>query len=210
MKKLISCVIILMLLAALSTPVFAVDKNELQYTVSTDRAIIGHEYIFIMVDGSQQTLNLIDNGDNVLYIHQQTADGENLVFSGIMPLPFQSATAFIISDEGTLLRLVGFGDSSTRLVLPVAVKEIDVEAFADTNISYVVVPSGCTTIRANAFSGCEGLLTIELPASINQIEDNPFADSPNLTIIAPEESYAIHWSQNNGFVYASYTVEDSE
>ena len=81
------------------------------------------------------------------------------------------------------------------------VRTIKDRAFAECkNLSDVQIMSmsSVTSIGEHCFSGCKHLYSIRIPASVTYIADNAFEGCPNVTIFAPEGSYAIEYAQANG------------
>ena len=65
-------------------------------------------------------------------------------------------------------------------VLPNSITHIGNGAFALTNISNIVLPSGLTTIKGDTFDFCESLTEITIPSSVTTIEDRAFNGCSNL------------------------------
>lgn len=82
-----------------------------------------------------------------------------------------------------------------KMYLPNALTVIEEEAFAHTIVEAVCVPSGCTTIEARAFADSEHLLQVHLTEGTTSIAANAFSGSNNVTIYAPEGSYAQQYAQ---------------
>lgn len=60
------------------------------------------------------------------------------------------------------------------MVLPADLKEIQANAFENIAAGVVVIPDGCTAIRAGAFKDCHSLTRIRIPASVTVMEENAF------------------------------------
>ena len=67
-------------------------------------------------------------------------------------------------------------------ILPEKLSSIDDEAFANTDVEYVIVPPSCRYIGQKAFSSCSKLFYIEIPKACI-IDTGAFDDCPNITII---------------------------
>ena len=86
------------------------------------------------------------------------------------------------------------------LTLPSAVRVIEEEAFeGDTSIDKVVLPEGVTTINARAFSDST-LSEINLPASLESIDDSAFDGPDQVAVTAQEGTYAYDWAVANGYI----------
>jgi uncharacterized protein YjdB len=73
-----------------------------------------------------------------------------------------------------------------------------------TNIK---IPSGYTTIEANAFANQTKLYRIQIPATVKTIDPNAFTgcDLSKLTIVAPYGSYAETYAETYGINYSAGT-----
>lgn len=74
------------------------------------------------------------------------------------------------------------GCSSLKQVLiPSNVKEMEL-CFKDcSNLSYITIPEGITTINKSSFSGCSNLISITIPKSVTNIEAEAFYDCRSLS-----------------------------
>ena len=87
------------------------------------------------------------------------------------------------------------------LYTPAGLAEIGASAFEGTTFTHLYLSSGVTTIGARAFAGCRRLERIEIPASVTSIADNAFLATSNVTIAAPEGSYAYNYASTHGINY---------
>ncbi len=81
-------------------------------------------------------------------------------------------------------------DLSAMLRLPAALTEIENEAFENCGAAAVTLPSGCESIGSRAFADNPDLVYIFIPASVTQIAQNAFVNSPNVTIYCYSGSVA--------------------
>ncbi|MBQ6106779.1 MAG: leucine-rich repeat protein, partial [Thermoguttaceae bacterium] len=63
------------------------------------------------------------------------------------------------------------------------------------------IPDGMVEIGEEAFSSCESLTTIEIPASVTKIWYSAFLCCPDLTIYAPEGSEAEKYAKDYGIPF---------
>ena len=176
--------------------------DESIYSISANTAITGQEYVLIIVNGERDNLALVDNDDSILYIQQKTASSEVLTFDNIMPIEFEKATAFIISQEGVLVKCLVLDNLNVNILkLPSNVKIIEKEAFMGISVSVVEIPDGVTTIRSGAFKNCSSLKKIVIPSSVSVIESDVFQKSPDVVIYGYSESRAETYAQENGFTF---------
>lgn len=90
-----------------------------------------------------------------------------------------------------------------ELLLPQNIKSIEAESFyGNDQLTHVVIPEGCETIGAAAFDACSALKTIEIPATVNEIEDNGFSDA---VLLVPEGSAARDYAIGNSLDYMTLT-----
>ena len=69
-----------------------------------------------------------------------------------------------------------------------------------------VIPYGVTEIEDEAFSGCTGLTSIEIPDTVTSIGEGAFSGCDNLTLTVPRDSYVKQYCIDNGL---KYTYADS-
>jgi len=88
------------------------------------------------------------------------------------------------------------------LILPSGLTVIKEEAFAGVAAQKIIVPEGVTTIESRAFAGCPNLVEIELPAGISSFAGDAFAQCTNqVKVYGPADSYlADYATQVNNLV----------
>lgn len=90
----------------------------------------------------------------------------------------------------------------SKLDLPEGVVDIKHQAFYGTKLSQLVLPSTVKRIESVAFGSCASLGKVTMGAGVEEIAADAFADcKKNLTVFAPEDSYAKQWAETNGFVF---------
>ena len=85
-----------------------------------------------------------------------------------------------------------------ELKLPAGLKEIDAEAFLNVSAQVAIVPDGCESIGARAFSGSTSLSMIEIPASVTFIAPDAFDGCTNVVIRTTPGSYASRYAAEHG------------
>lgn len=60
------------------------------------------------------------------------------------------------------------------VVIPKEIKTILPKAFEETDIQFITVPEGVTTISSRAFAWCQNMETIELPSTIRHLHRGIF------------------------------------
>lgn len=90
--------------------------------------------------------------------------------------------------------------ASETLALPEDLLVIEDEAFmGDTSLEAVILPENVQKIGSRAFADST-ITAIWLPASLSYIADDAFDGCKNLSVTAPEGSYAHSWAQNAGLI----------
>ena len=174
------------------------------YSISTDSAVVGRDYVLIVVRGEQSVLYLADNDESIIYIQQKTATGPPLFFDNIQPSDFEKATAFIIGEDGIVVKKTNLeGVGSNTLSLPVALKVIETEAFEGISASVVIIPEGITSIGSKAFAECTKLERVYIPASVSNIGTDVFIQSPYVVIYGYSGSKAETYAIQNDIQFVS-------
>ena len=128
------------------------------------------------------------------------------VLDGIIN-PVSPGTAVITSNslgfpEWQFEVVVTYGECAA-LLLPQNIKSIETESFYGNNqLTHVIIPNGCETIGAAAFDACSALQTIEIPASVSEIENNGFSDA---VLLVQEDSAAKDYAIGNSLDYITLT-----
>lgn len=106
-----------------------------------------------------------------------------------------------------ILRYIG---KQTSVIIPskingLYVVKIAENAFADTKVKSVSIPSACREIDWFAFYGCYALSTVYIPSSVESIGYGAFDGcSKKLTIYCESNSFAQKFAQSFGFAYSEY------
>ena len=100
-------------------------------------------------------------------------------------------------------------ESDGILSLPAALKRVEAEAFAGTNMQQIIIPDGMTEIGARAFANCRKLLVVSMPDSIESIADDAFdgCDTQYLCNVANEDSYAAQYADSHGLNHCPSIVK---
>lgn len=76
------------------------------------------------------------------------------------------------------------GSLSGDIHLPSTIRKIEADAFAATSISHINLPEGLELIESNTFGWCQNLQdTISIPSTVLQIRDRAFAECSKLTAV---------------------------
>ena len=107
----------------------------------------------------------------------------------------------------TITKYIGKQSSVTipNKIEQLPVLKIGENAFADTKIKSVTLPSSCEEIDWFAFYGCYALTTIYISEDVNTIGYGAFdACSKSLTIYCERNSYAQKYAQSFGIKYSTF------
>ena len=88
---------------------------------------------------------------------------------------------FVI-ENGTLMHHEGRGG---KIVIPCGVKHIGFAAFANSEITEVVIPRGVESIDVNAFMGCEALKSIKIGFGLKKVGGYAFQGCGFTSVVLP-------------------------
>jgi len=89
-----------------------------------------------------------------------------------------------------------------KMHLPASLKAVKKYSFVNIAAECVIVPYGCERIEANAFSNNAFIRFVEIPASVEFIDDAAFAGCPeDMVIVTTEDSFAHGYAQENGILF---------
>lgn len=133
----------------------------------------------------------VANGDNAVQYFEGVRAWS--LRTGINVVYFQSADApWKESQEKEYGAHWGFMDTKLRLKGAYAQTRFFYNAGLGTIIA--TVPSGTTTIEANAFKDCKNMKYLYLPSTVTDIDSLAFDGCSSLVIVADEGSYAWNWA----------------
>lgn len=79
----------------------------------------------------------------------------------------------------------------TNITIPTSVIEIDVEAFKNSGLTTIELPSSITSFGYGVFRGCSDLVSVKIPSSVESIGESAFADCTSLTNLELSSSVKI-------------------
>lgn len=89
-----------------------------------------------------------------------------------------------------------------KAYIPAGTKTVKKHSFANTGMECVIIPTGCISIEQNAFAGNAKIRFVEIPASVEFIDDMAFAGCrEGLVIVTTEGSFAHSYAQENGILF---------
>lgn len=90
---------------------------------------------------------------------------------------------FVLLDNGTDVKVLGYNGNATELVLPANATAIYEYAFSDSNITSVTIPASISAISDYAFYNCKDLVTVIVQGNLDKIGDYAFSECANLQTI---------------------------
>ncbi len=101
------------------------------------------------------------------------------------------------------------GTLVTDLVIPSGVTTIKYQAFSDcTNLKSVTIPNSVTTIESNVFSNCTNLESITIPNSVTFIGDDTFSGCTSLVYNEYDNAYYLGNENNNYLILIKTKSKD--
>ena len=95
--------------------------------------------------------------------------------------------------------LCGFAEGTdAALELPADAAAIGAEAFRNTDARFVVLPDGCGSVGAKAFSDNPQLTAAYMPDSVTEIAPDAFEGSDSVIFICPSDNASAAYARNNG------------
>lgn len=99
----------------------------------------------------------------------------------------------------------------TNITIPTSVIEIDVEAFKNSGLTTIELPSSITSIGYGLFSSCSDLVSVKIPSSVDSIGESAFADCTSLTNLELSSSVkTIGVNAFNGCENLDLVIDNSE
>ena len=124
--------------------------------------------------------------------------------------PIEDEVLFEYTKENGGVTITKYIGKQTSITIPNKIEQLPVlkigeNAFADTNIKSVTLPSSCEEIDWFAFYGCYALTTIYISENVNTIGYGAFDScSKSLTIYCERNSYAQKYAQSFGIKYSIF------
>ena len=124
--------------------------------------------------------------------------------------PIEDEVLFEYTKENGGVTITKYIGKQTSITIPNKIEQLPVlkigeNAFADTNIKSVTLPSSCEEIDWFAFYGCYALTTIYISKNVNTIGYGAFDScSKSLTIYCERNSYAQKYAQSFGIKYSIF------
>ena len=115
--------------------------------------------------------------------------------------PVSATYTYTVSDN--TVTITGYSGNETKLILPDTIDGLPVvtvgrEAFKNSALVEVVLPSSVKKIDWFAFYGSRDLTSVTIPASVSKIEYGVFDGCERLTIRCEKNSYADKYARSYG------------
>lgn len=175
-----------------SNSALLLEIEQLKAQISSQAALISS----LLADKENDVIN---NGTQ----EKDESDGENETDNPVNTLEFE-----YVKENGGVT-ITGYTGSQTSLRVPESIEGLPVlkigkNAFADSKLKSVTLPSCCRTLDWFAFYGCYALSSVYVSASLSDIGYGAFDGcSKNLTIYCPSGSYAQKYAKSFGISYSS-------
>lgn len=123
----------------------------------------------------------LQNIDNVVF----SKDAKELIFYP----PGKAGNSYTVPDGTKIIHDAAFNLCKlTSIEIPGSVETIESNAFLSTGLTTVILHEGIKKFDAFPFQHCHALVEIELPASLTDVEINPFAYCSSLKNITVHEN----------------------
>ena len=153
---------------------------------------------------NEQTSNTNSNTSNTI-TQNNTNNNTNNSSSTSNNVNTQEFEYIIENGSVTITKYLG---NKTSIQIPnniegLPVQKIGENAFSNTKVKNVTLPSGCLEIDWFAFYGCYALTTVYISSNVNTIGYGAFDScSKSLTIYCEKNSYAQKYAQSFGISYS--------
>ena len=102
----------------------------------------------------------------------------------------ESDFEFVLSDDGTFIKLTEYKGNAEHLVIPETIQGVPVEVidgfYQNKKIKSVVIPSSAKVIRGSAFTYCDSLEKVTLPEGLLYIQTGAFAGTGLTSVTLPK------------------------
>lgn len=126
----------------------------------------------------------------------ENEDGKGEITANLYGEAVITANYFGNSDVNITVRVLVHRDQLA--VIPADTKEIRSAAFTGMPVEEFYLPDGVEKIGSCAFSGCDDLMYINLPASLTEIAGDAFDGDSTVTLIVDEGSAAHSFAKGSG------------
>ena len=177
-------------------------KNELQ--ILKDKLNQQSELINSIINLNNKNNENQDNNSNNNFTNNNTSQNPNDEVS----TNTENISDFKYIKENGGITITGYIGKQTSIKIPETIEQLPVlkigeEAFANTKIKSITIPSSCKEIDWFAFYGCYALSSIHIGNEVTTIGYGAFdACSKSLTIHCNRNSYAQKYAQSFGINFS--------
>lgn len=206
MKKILPVLLMMLAFACAASAAWAAadGSGSDRVTVYCDKCTAGEEYmVFFLRNGASPTSF---SAEDVLFMDQVTAGSGgviNVLFLSPGSDPFRICLSGAFRDGSASPQIIGSYQpaAATAVRTPVALTEIEDEAFEGGTFTHVYLNEQVTRIGKRAFADCAELQYVEIPAESVSIASDAFEESPNVTIGCQADSDAFRYAVQLGIAY---------
>ena len=113
----------------------------------------------------------------------------------------QATFTYTVSDDQ--ITITGYSGSETKLTIPASIDGFDViaigrDAFRESALTEVIIPSTVQKIDWFAFYASNNLTSVAIPSSVTKIEYGVFDGCDKLTVYCEKNSYADKYARSFG------------
>ena len=118
-----------------------------------------------------------------------------------------AANGFTYTQSDNCATVTGYSGKETEIVIPSSINGLRVtaiadSAFANTQISSVIISDGVEQIGWFAFNGCPRLTSVTIPSSVRSIGYSALGSAPSaLTVYCHSSSFALSYAKSYGLTY---------
>ena len=165
------------------------------------------ELINSIININNKNEQSVNNSNNASTTTKPTNSATN---SNTNQNPEEDKIEFEYIKENGGITITKYIGNKTSVQIPNKIEQLPVlkigeNAFADTKVKSVTLPSSCTEVDWFAFYGCYALSTVYISSEVNTIGYGAFDScSKSLTIYCEKDSYAQKYAQSFGISYSYF------
>ena len=161
---------------------FDLDRNAL--VVFSDMCSEGGEILVLLMKPDRDGEDIL--GENLIYVNQYAADADGCL-QALLPTPEQESCDVLLGgsfvDGVASPRFVGRAVRDKRvLALPPTLGAVSAHAFRGCACTHVYLDDGVAQIGVQAFADSSSLVYVDIPESVEQIDDTAFEGSAGVVI----------------------------
>ena len=135
--------------------------------------------------------SLNKNGNAYQVVNYKGTSNEVIIPSTFNYLPVTSIKSYAFNNNQTI----------KKVTLPSTIKEIESNAFSNSTIKEINIPSACEKIKDAAFYGCENLRSIIVPKTVKEIGEYAFYNTIHIYTDSSDVSMWNEKAYDDNLVY---------